>query len=165
MPEALHTPIAFPLCPGLALPMQHGRGRVPGIKIHDTRLLGLLEVLLPVGTQITGWRSRPMHEAVLAAYGLNEQSHALTPLRYDLCKLKAHGLVERLGRSYCYRLTAKGIRVAVMFLLFHKRVRGPLAHSLFAPRPAESPQPRTKLEVAFRQADDSVPRFVDLLAA
>ena len=34
--------------------MQHGRGRVPGIKIHDTRLLGLLEVLLPVGTQITG---------------------------------------------------------------------------------------------------------------
>ena len=147
------------------MPIQHGRGRVPGIKIHDTRLLRLLEVLLPAGTQITGWRSRQMHEAVLTAYGLSEPSYTLTQLRYDLRKLKAHGLVERLSRSYNYRLTSKGIRVAVMLLLFHKRVCGPLAHSLFAPRPAESPKPRTKLEVAFRKADDSVQRFVDLLAA
>ena len=166
--EALNTPIDFPLFQRLALPIQHGRGRVPGIRhqeIHDTRLLRLLEVLLPAGTQITGWRSRQMHEAVLTAYGLSEPSYTLTQLRYDLRKLKAHGLVERLSRSYNYRLTSKGIRVAVMLLLFHKRVCGPLAHSLFAPRPAESPKPRTKLEVAFRKADDSVQRFVDLLAA
>ena len=163
--EALNTPIDFPLFQRLALPMQHGRSRVPGIKIHDTRLLRLLEVLLPAGTQISGWRSRQRHEAVLTAYGLSEPSYTLTQLRYDRRKLKAPGLVERLSRSYDYRLTSKGIRVAVMLLLFHKRVCGPLAHSLFAPRPAESPQPRTKLEVAFRKADDSVQRFVDLLAA
>ena len=163
--EALNTPIDFPLFQRLALPIQHGRSRVPGIKIHDTRLLRLLEVLLPAGTQISGWRSRQRHEAVLTAYGLSEPSYTLTQLRYDRRKLKAHGLVERLSRSYNYRLTSKGIRVAVMLLLFHKRVCGPLAHSLFAPRPAESPQPRTKLEVAFRKADDSVQRFVDLLAA
>ena len=163
--EALNTPIDFPLFQRLALPIQHGRSRVPGIKIHDTRLLRLLEVLLHAGTQISGWRSRQRHEAVLTAYGLSEPSYTLTQLRYDRRKLKAPGLVERLSRSYNYRLTSKGIRVAVMLLLFHKRVCGPLAHSLFAPRPAESPQPRTKLEVAFRKADDSVQRFVDLLAA
>ena len=122
------------------MPIQHGRGRVPGIKIHDTRLLRLLEVLLPAGTQITGWRSRQMHEAVLTAYGLSEPSYTLTQLRYDLRKLKAHGLVERLSRSYNYRLTSKGIRVAVMLLLFHKRVCGPLAHSLFAPQTGREPE-------------------------
>ena len=71
--ESLHTPIDFPLLQRLALPIQLGRSRVPGIKIHDTRVLRLMEVLLHGGTQISGWRSRQMHEAVLEAYGLSEQ--------------------------------------------------------------------------------------------
>lgn len=163
--EALDTPIDFPLFQRLALPIQHGRSRVPGIKIHDTRLLRLLEALVHSGTQITGWRSRQMHQAVLTTYRLNEQSYTLTQLRYDLRKLKAHGLVERLGRSYNYRLTGKGVRVAVMMLLFHKRVCGPLANSLFGPGPTQISKPRTKLDVAFRKADNAVQRLVDLLAA
>lgn len=163
--ESLHTPIDFPLFQRLALPIQLGRSRVPGIKIHDTRVLRLMEVLLDGGTQITGWRSRQMHEAVLEAYGLTEQTYTLGQLRYDLRKLKAHGLVERLDRSYCYRLTPKGIRVAVMFLLFHKRVCGPLAHSLFGTAPAKMSKARSKIQTAYRQADNSVQRLVDLLAA
>ncbi len=164
--ESLHAPIEFPLFQRLALPIQLGRSRVPGIKIHDTRVLRLLEVLLDGGgTQITGWRSRQMHEAVLEAYGLGEQTCTLGQLRYDPRKLKAHGLVERLGRGYCYRLTSQGIRAAVMFLLFHKRVRGPSAHSLFATAPAKMSKARTKIQAAYRQADTSVQRLVDLLAA
>ena len=56
--ESLHTPIDFPLFQRLALPIQLGRSRVPGIKIHDTRVLRLTEVLLHGGTQISGWRSQ-----------------------------------------------------------------------------------------------------------
>ena len=79
--------------------------------------------------------------------------------------MKAHGLVERLGRSYCYRLTQKGVRVAVMFLLFHKRVCGPLAHSLFAGKsPSLSPLP-TKIGAAYRKADASIQHLVEVLAA
>jgi hypothetical protein len=163
--ESLHTPIDFPLFQRLALPIPLGRSRVPGIKIHDTRVLRLMEVLLHGGTQITGWRSRQMHQAVLAASGLSEQTYTLGQLRYDLRKMKAHGLVERLGQSYCYRLTPKGIRVAVMFLLFHKRLCGPLAHSLFSNVPTRMSKPRTKIQAAYRQADTSIQRLVDLLAA
>ncbi len=84
---------------------------------------------------------------------------------YDLRKMEAHGLLERLGRSYCYRLTQKGVRAAVMLLLFHKRVCGPLAHSLFATAPAKMSKARTKIQAAHRQAGTSVQRLVDLLAA
>ena len=65
----------------------------------------LLEVLLHGGASITGWRSRQMHEAVLEAYGLAEQTYTLGRLRHDWRKMKAHGLAERLGRGYCYRPT------------------------------------------------------------
>ena len=60
--------------------------------------------------------------------------------------MKAHGLLERVGRGYRCRLTDKGTKAALMFILFHQRVCGPLANSLFHHRPAEtsSPPPGSK---------------------
>ena len=78
--------------------------------------------------------------------------------------MKAHGRLERPGQSYSYRLTPKGIRVAALFVLFPKRVCGPLANSLFHHRPQPTPKP-TKIETAYYQADDAIQRLIDLLAA
>jgi len=89
----------------------------------------------------------------------------LTQLRYDLRKLRAHGLLERDGRRYCYRLTEKGAKVALMMTLFHKRVCGPLANSLFHHRTDQRSTPNTKIETAYHNADKAIQRVVDLLAA
>ena len=86
-------------------------------------------------------------------------------LRYDLRKMKAHGLVERDGKRYAYGLTAKGNQTALLFVLFHKRVCGPLANSLFNAPPHPESKPATKLEAAYRQGDDSMQRLLQLLAA
>jgi hypothetical protein len=45
------------------------------------------------------------------------------------------GLLEREGTRYAYRLTPKGVQVALLFLFFHKRLCGPLANSRFHHRP------------------------------
>jgi hypothetical protein len=58
-----------------------------------------------------------------------KKTYGLNQLRYDLRKLKGHGLIERDGSRYAYRLTQKGIQVALLFLFFHKRLCGPLANS------------------------------------
>jgi hypothetical protein len=83
----------------------------------------------------------------------------------DLRKLKGHGLLERVGKSYSYRPTEKGIRVAAMFILFHKRVCGPLANSLFQHRPRPRSQPPAKIEAAYYKADEAIQNLVDLVAA
>ena len=54
-------------------------------------------------------------------FDLSEKTYGLNQLRYDLRKLKGHGLIERDGSRYAYRLTQKGIQVALLFLFFHKR--------------------------------------------
>jgi hypothetical protein len=163
--EMLNVHVDFPLFQRLALPVAVGQTRIPGIKIQDTRMMRLLEVLLHAGPQLAGWRTAKIHAAVCAAFGFTPDRYSLTQLRYDLRKLKAHGLLERIGRSYAYRLTDKGIRVGAVFILFHKRICGPLANSLFHHRPADrSPQP-AKIEQAYHHADTAVQRLVDLLAA
>jgi hypothetical protein len=163
--ELLNVHVEFPVFQRLALPIAVGQTKIPGIKIHDTRMMRLLEVLLHGGPQLAGWRTAEIHRAMLAAFGLTAEGYSLTQLRYDLRKLKAHGLLERLGRSYAYRLTQKGIRIGALFMLFHKRVCGPLANSLFHHRPEDrSPEP-AKIEQAYHQADMAVQHLIDLLAA
>ena len=103
--------------------------------------------------------------SILTSFGLKPESYTLTQIRDDVRKMKAHGLVERHGRRYAYRLTDKGDKVALMFVLFHKRVCGPLAHTLFEPNAASMVSPNTKLEAAYRKADRSIQKILQLLAA
>jgi hypothetical protein len=94
-------------------------------------MMRLMEVLLHGGSQLAGWQTAQIHEAIQAAFHLSAEAYTLTQLRYDLRKLKGHGLLERQGRRYRYRLKEKGKPVAAMLVLFHERICGPLANSLF----------------------------------
>jgi hypothetical protein len=163
--QALDVHVDFPLFQRLALPILSGNAKIPGIKIQDTRMLRLLEVLLHRGTQLGGWRSRQIHQAILSTFQLTPENYTLTQLRYDLRKLKAHALLERDGSRYAYRLTDKGTRVALMFILFHQRVCGPLANSLFHRKPTAGHPPASKLQAAYEKADAAIQQVIDLLAA
>jgi len=161
----LNVHVDFPLLQRIALPIQIDSRRFPGIKIQDTRMIRLMEVLLHGGTRITGWTSRQIHEAVLKTYRIPDSQYSLNQLRYDLRKLKGHGLLQREKRRYAYCLTAKGLRVALLFLLTHKRLFGPLANSLFHHRPNQTQTPESPLEVAYHKADNAIQKIIDLLEA
>ena len=83
----------------LAAPVRTGTRRVPGIKLHDDRLIRLLDSLLYTGGLLGDWTTRQLHERILARHRLGEDDYTLGQLRYDLGKLRAHGLAERVGRS------------------------------------------------------------------
>ena len=161
----LNVHIDFPLLQRIALPITIGSVRYPGIKIHDRRVIRLLEVLLHGGTHVGGWTAKEIHQSVRTTFGLSERSYGLNQLRYDLRKLKGHGLLERDGSRYAYRLTPKGVQVALLFLFFHKRLCGPLANSRFHHRPDPQHRPNSRLEAAYHRADKAIQNIVDLLAA
>lgn len=155
----------FPLFQRLALPITRGNTRIPGIKIQDTRILRLMETLLHIGSQIQGWSASDIHKAILKAYGLHENQYTKTQLRYDIRKMKARELIERNGRHYAYRFTNKGIKVSLMFVLFHKRLCGPLSNTLFGRGVDANSIPNNRLEKAYCKADRSIQQIIDLMAA
>jgi hypothetical protein len=161
----LNVHVDFPLLQRIALPITIGSVRYPGIKIHDRRVIRLLEVLLHGGTHVGGWTAKEIHQSVRTTFGLSERFYGLNQLRYDLRKLKGHGLLERDGSRYAYRLTPKGVQVALLFLFFHKRLCGPLANSRFHHRPDPQHRPNSRLEAAYHRADKAIQNIVDLLAA
>jgi hypothetical protein len=163
--QCLNVHVDFPLLPRLAFPVTLGAVRYPGIKIHDTRIIRLLEVLLYGGNTVGGWTAKQIHQAVLATFQISATAYGLNQLRYDLRKLKGHGLLERDRSRYAYRLTAKGVQVALLFLFFHKRLRGPLANSRFHHHPDPAHRPNSKLEAAYHKADQAIQNIIELLAA
>ena len=129
------------------------------------RVIRLFEVLLHGGPHVGGWTAKQIHRAVLTAFHLSERAYGLNQLRYDLRKLKGHGLIERDGSRYAYRLTTKGVQVALLFLFFHKRLCGPIANSRFHHRPDPHYRPNSQLEAAYHRADKAIQKIVDVLAA
>ena len=163
--QCLNVHVDFPLLQRLSLPLTAGSVRYPGIKIHDVRIIRLLEVLLHGGNTVGGWTSNQIHSAVLTTFQLSAKAYGLNQLRYDLRKLQGHGLLQRDGRRYAYRLTTKGVQVALLFLFFHKRLCGPLANSRFHHKPDPKHRPNSKLEAAYHKADKAIENIVELLNA
>jgi hypothetical protein len=143
----LNVHVDFPLLQRIALPITIGSVRYAGIKIHETRIIRLLEVLLHSGNSLGGWTARHIHQVILEQ--LSQKAYGLNQLRYDLRKLKGHGLLQRDGSRYAYRLTTKGIQVALLFLFFHKRLCGPPLTAAFITfrTPPIGPRANSKLPI------------------
>src|SRR6266508_4322560 len=137
----------------LAHPVQVGRRRVAGLKLEDDRVIRLLERLLHPGTFVADWTTREVYTRLLVRHRLTEAKYRLSQLRYDLGKLRAHGLVERLGTSRRYRLTPPGLKLGVLLLKLRTRLLGPLT-TLAVDRPPRRPtRNASEVEAAFGQVE------------
>jgi hypothetical protein len=111
----------------LAAPTLIGTRRIPGLKLHDDRVIRLLDTLLYPGGFLRDWTTREVHTRVAARHHLAADEYRLSQLRYDLSKLRAKGLVERIGRTRRYRLTPFGLKLGVLLVKLRTRLLGPLA--------------------------------------
>ena len=77
------SPRRLPRCWQRPSPFQSpiGAVRYPGIKIHDPRVIRLLEVLLHGGSQVGGWTAKQIHHAVFTTFHLSDSTYGLNQLR------------------------------------------------------------------------------------
>jgi hypothetical protein len=79
--QSLNVHVDFPLFQRMALPIMAGKTKIAGIKIHDARMMRLMEVLLHGGAQLNGWRSTDIRQAILKTFDLSAATYTLTQLR------------------------------------------------------------------------------------
>jgi len=77
--------------------------------------------------------SADVYGPALHALGATESEYSLASFRYDLSKLRAKGLVERIPHSRRYQFLGKGYAICVAFLKLFERVYAPLTAGLLAP--------------------------------
>jgi len=74
-----------------------------------------------------------VHADTAQTLGRTTDEYSLGSLRYDLSKLRAKGLVERLAKSRRYRLTSEGYRICVVYLKLFEKLYAPLTSGILKP--------------------------------
>jgi len=164
--EHLNVHGQFDVLAHLAKPVIQGQTKVAGIKLENTRLMRLLELLIQgAGGNFHKWTTATLHKAALQAYELQPKDYTLTQLRYDLRKLRLHGLIERVPRTHSYRFTSKGTRVSILLIQLRKRIYGPLGFGLFRTRPHPDFIPHSRFEKAYQRVEKAIDETIALMAA
>jgi hypothetical protein len=109
--------------------------RIPGLKLDHPRQLALMHALVRfshIAAQ-DSFSTAELHADTAEALGLTTAQYTLGSLRYDLSKLRAKGLVQRLHKSRRYRLTADGYRICVVYLKLFEKLYAPLTSAILQP--------------------------------
>jgi hypothetical protein len=109
--------------------------RIPGLKLDHPRQLALMQALVRF-SHIAADRTfttREIHADTAEALGVTVTEYSLGSLRYDLSKLRAKQLVERLPHSRCYRLTAQGYKICLIYIKLSTKICAPLASAVLKP--------------------------------
>jgi len=140
--------------------------RIPGLKLDHPRQLALMHSLVRfshIAAQST-FTTSEIYADTVAALEVSEKDYRLASLRYDLSKLRAKGLVERVPRSRRYRLLRGGYSVCLVFLKLFERIYAPLTAGLLSPVSTDSKlhqQKRSQLDRLYQRVIDDLDKLMD----
>jgi hypothetical protein len=134
----------------LAAPTLIGQRRIPGLKLHDDRVIRLLDTLLYPGGFVRDWTTPGLYTRVVTRHHLAADEYRLSQLRYDLSKLRAKRLVERIGKTRRYRLTSLGLKLGVLLVKLRTRLLGPLISSICQPNTTVPRRHSNSVDAAYR---------------
>jgi len=140
--------------------------RIPGLKLDHPRQLALMHVLVRfshIAAQST-FRTSEIYADTLTALAVSPKDYSLASLRYDLSKLRAKGLVEKVPRSRRYRLLRNGYSVCLVFLKLFERIYAPLTAGLLSPVSGDSKlqlQKRSQLDRLYQHVIDDLDKLMD----
>jgi hypothetical protein len=144
--------------------LPNGR-RIPGLKLDQPRQLALMHSLVRFcylaaeGTFTT----RDLYPQTLQALQMTPEQYKLASLRYDLWKLRAKGLVEKIARSRRYRLLAHGYQICLVFLKLYEKIYAPLTAAILQPFAADQSIPREKITALDRRYTAVIQALDDLV--
>jgi hypothetical protein len=139
--------------------------RTPGLKLDNPRQLALMHALVRFShvAAANSFTTSELHSRVLDALGAAADRYTLASLRYDLSKLRAKGLVEKLPHSRRYRLLSEGYSICLVFLKLFERVYAPLTAGLLSPVRADATLPgqrRSQLDHLYQRVSDDLDALI-----
>ena len=109
--------------------------RIPGLKLDHPRQLALMSSLVRFSHIAAGdtFSTAELQAGVAESLDFPVDQCPLGSVRYELSKLRAKGLVEKLPHSRRYRLLPNGYRICLLFLKLFDKIYAPLAAGLLHP--------------------------------
>jgi hypothetical protein len=139
--------------------------RIPGLKLDHPRQLALMHGLVSFAHIAAGgtFTAADLLPQIRTTLGVQPDAYSPGSLRYDLSKLRAKGLVEKVPHSHRYRLAPKGYAICVVFLKLFERIYAPLTAGILRPIKGDSRLPsnrRHSLDRLYQTVVDDLDRLM-----
>ena len=106
-------------------PITVGHQRASGLRFADPRAHALLHALILFRLLPQGFRAADLRQHLAALSGHDAQSISQGVVTYQLRRLRLHRLIERMPKSFRYKVTDFGFRVALFFTRTYNRILRP----------------------------------------
>ncbi len=143
-----------------------GTGKTLRTRVNPhPRLLAVMHALVRFAQIAAGntFSTAEIHPHTVDALGGSADKYSLSSLRYDLSKLRAKKLMEKLPHSRRYRLAREGYSIGLVFLKLFGRIYAPLTAGLLHPFSSDSnlqQQKRTQLDRLYQKVVDDLDKLI-----
>jgi hypothetical protein len=96
--------------------------RIPGLRFGDVRVHALLQGLLVHRLLPHGFTNRDLRTLIAPLLGSTPEDITAGKMTYDLRRLRAHGLIQRVPRTRRYTITDIGLQHALLFTHAHNHL-------------------------------------------
>jgi hypothetical protein len=120
-------------------PSAVGAARVAGINLASARLAAVMDAVVALSTQPSGFSSGDLAIKVQERLGVSAEEYQPRQAAYDLKKLRGKTFVCKIGKSRLYEAPAEGLRTLVALGMLRDKVLKPVLRN----RNLQGPPPRS----------------------
>jgi hypothetical protein len=137
--------------------------RIPGLRFGDVRVHALLQALLIHRLLPHGFTNRDLRILIAPLLGKTPEDITAGKMTYDLRRLRAHGLIQRIPKTRRYQVTDIGLQDALLFTHAHDHLLRTGLAELTDPSPPRS-SPLRAAARAYQAAFDDLASYAHLAA-
>jgi hypothetical protein len=127
-------------------PAQIGQTRVGGIDLNQPRIRRVAEAVLALSASPVGFTASDLAQQVRSMSGQPETEYGARRAAYDIKKLRAKGMVRKIGKSRRYESAPEGLRALTALLVLREKIIRPLLAASCQPEPASKPANPTPID-------------------
>jgi hypothetical protein len=135
----------------LPQPSMIGATRVGGIDMNQARTRNTMAAVLALAVAPTGFTVADLASKVQTMTGQTDNGYTVRQAAYDLRKLRAKHLVDKLGRSHRYHVPPNPARVMAGLVALRDHVIAPILAGVRSPRQGRKPSHWTTVDRDYEQ--------------
>ena len=125
----------------LPQPAQIGQTKVGGIDLNKPRMRRVAEAVLALSAAPAGFTSADLARQVHSMTGKPDSAYGTRRAAYDIKKLRAKGMVRKIGKTRRYEPVPEGLRSLTALLVMREKIIRPLLAASGQPEPPCEPNP------------------------
>jgi hypothetical protein len=148
---------------GLAAPSRHGAKRIAGVDLQKPRMQAVAAGVIALAAAARGFTAEQLAAQTKRHHPRLRRKYGGRQAAYDLRKLRAKGLVQRVGKTRRYRVRKPAIRTLAGWFVLREKVIKPVLNGICRPKRGPKPKAASALEAHYQTLQQQMNRTLQHL--